>query len=152
MEATLRRLIDEDRDAIATMLRAHRWTDRYINGQLRALTALADDEGAAIVADLDGMVAGFASVQIHRWNGLAQVHGLAVDPQHLRHGLGSRLIDALEQFARESGCRGVYVDTPVDNERARAFYRDCGYREDYRMSRYYADDVDGVTYVKFFEW
>jgi hypothetical protein len=44
----------------------------------------------------------------------------------------------------------VYVDTPVDNEAGRAFYVACGYAEDYRMTRYYADDLDGVTYVKFF--
>jgi hypothetical protein len=41
--------------------------------------------------------------------------------------------------------------TPVDNERGRAFYRDRGYIEDYRMSRYYAADIDGVMYVKVFD-
>jgi hypothetical protein len=39
---------------------------------------------------------------------------------------------------------------PVDNEAGRAFYLARGYREDYRMSRYYADEMDGATYVKFF--
>jgi hypothetical protein len=43
------------------------------------------------------------------------------------------------------------VDTPVDNEGARTFYVARGYSEDYRMSRYYADDLDGITYVKFFD-
>jgi hypothetical protein len=39
----------------------------------------------------------------------------------------------------------------VTNQRARGFYRANGYVEDYVMSRYYADDLDGVTLVKFFD-
>jgi hypothetical protein len=31
-----------------------------------------------------------------------------------------------------------------------SLYARCGYVQDYVMSRYYDDDVDGVTYVKFF--
>jgi ribosomal protein S18 acetylase RimI-like enzyme len=152
VDAQLRPLADDDLDAVAALLRAHRWADRYIDGQLGALAALTrDGDGAAIVADVDGTVAGFASLEVHRWNRLAQIHGLAVDPTYLRQGLASRLIEVLERFARESGCRGVYVDTPVDNDGAQALYRARGYREDYRMSRYYADDLDGVTFVKFFD-
>jgi ribosomal protein S18 acetylase RimI-like enzyme len=33
---------------------------------------------------------------------------------------------------------------------ARGFYDARGFTEAYRMPRYYADDVDGVTYAKFF--
>jgi GNAT superfamily N-acetyltransferase len=99
----------------------------------------------------EGRPAGFVSVQIHRWNELAQIHGLAVRRDLLRRGYASRLLGAAEGFARERGCRGIYVDTPADNKGGRAFYLARGFSEDYRMSRYYAGDVDGVTYSKFFD-
>jgi GNAT superfamily N-acetyltransferase len=68
----------------------------------------------------------------------------------LRRGYATRLLEAAETFANDHDCRGIYVDTPVDNEGGRAFYLARGYSEDYRMTRYHDDDLDGVTYVKFF--
>jgi ribosomal protein S18 acetylase RimI-like enzyme len=136
---------------VAALLRTHGWTDRQIMGQLEALEGLAaSEDGLALIAPMGGVVAGFMSVQVHAWNRLAQMHGLAVRHDQLRRGCATRLIEAAEAFAREQACRGIYVDTPVDNEAARAFYLARGYSEDYRMTRYYADDLDGITYVKFF--
>ena len=141
-----------DRDSIASLLREHGWARHFVEGQLEAVAALsASENGATVVADDDGSVAGFVSVEIHRWNNLAQLQGLAVRAARLREGLGALLVEEVERVARERGCRGIYADTPVDNERGRAFYVARGYREDYRMSRYYSDDVDGATYVKFFD-
>jgi hypothetical protein len=56
-----------------------------------------------------------------------------------------------ERFGRVAGARGIYADTPVTNVAARAFYVAAGYVEDCVMTRCYADDLDGVTFVKFFE-
>jgi ribosomal protein S18 acetylase RimI-like enzyme len=142
---------DADQEGIAALLRAHDWAERYVAGQLAAAANLAASEtGAAFVATADGSVAGFVSVECHSWNGLAQLQGLAVHPEQLRRRVGARLVEAAESVARERGCRGIYVDTPVDNEGGRDFYAAQGFLEDYRMSRYYSDELDGVTYVKFF--
>jgi ribosomal protein S18 acetylase RimI-like enzyme len=136
---------------IAALLREHGWSHRQIMGQLDALDALAaSEDGLALIATSAGAVDGFISLQVHAWNRLAQIHGLAVRHDQLRRGYATRLIEAAEAFALDRECRGIYVDTPVDNEVARAFYLARGYSEDYRMSRYYADDLDGITYVKFF--
>jgi GNAT superfamily N-acetyltransferase len=62
--------------------------------------------------------------------------GCACWHHQLRRGYATRLIEAAEEFALDKECRGIYVDTPVDNEVARAFYLARGYSEDYRMSRY----------------
>jgi ribosomal protein S18 acetylase RimI-like enzyme len=137
--------------AITEILREHGWSERQIEGQLEALAALAaTGDGLALTAAANGATAGFISLQVHRWNNLAQIHGLAVRRHLLRQGHATALLEAAETFARERQCRGIYVDTPVDNEAGRAFYEARGYAEDYRMTRYYADDLDGVTYVKFF--
>ena len=152
MDAQIRAFSPADAERIAALLRAHGWQDRYIAGQLDALSALGDSRhGAALVAAVDGDLAGYVALEIHRWNGLGQIQGLAVHPAQLRRRIGTHLVETAERFGREHGCRGVYVDTPVDNEGGRAFYAALGYREDYRMTRYYADDLDGVTYVKFFD-
>jgi ribosomal protein S18 acetylase RimI-like enzyme len=138
--------------AIGALLAAHGWEGRYVSGQLAAAERLsADPDGHVLVALSDDQVVGFASVQIHQWNQLAQLHGLAVHPTLLRRGIASRLLAEAERFARAAGARGVQVDTPVTNQRARGFYRANGYVEDYVMTRYYADDLDGVTLIKFFD-
>jgi ribosomal protein S18 acetylase RimI-like enzyme len=138
--------------AIGALLADHGWEPRYISGQLTAARHLAaDPDGQVLVALTGEQVVGFASVQVHQWNRLAQLHGLAVHPARLRQGIASQLVAEAERFARTRGARGIQVDTPVTNQRALGFYRANGYVEDYVMSRYYADDLNGVTLVKFFD-
>ena len=140
-----------DRDDVERVLRGLGWEERFIAGQLTAVDRLSELPTAAVFVDDDaGSVRGFASVELHEWNGLAQLHGLAVDPASRRRRAATALVSAAESFARKAAVRGIYADTPVDNKAARAFYESCGYTPDYVMSRYYADDLDGVTYVRFF--
>jgi ribosomal protein S18 acetylase RimI-like enzyme len=138
--------------AIGALLAGHGWELRYVSGQLTAAQRLAaDPDGRVLVALTGNQMVGFASVQVHQWNRLAQLHGLAVHPARLRGGIASQLVAEAERFARTRGARGVQVDTPVTNQRARGFYRANGHVEDYVMTRYYSDDLDGVTLVKFFD-
>lgn len=95
-------------------------------------------------------MAGFIYIQFHEWNRLAQIQGLAVDPQYQRRGVASMLVERAERFAKERQARGVYVDTPTLNQRGRGFYEALGYSFGYEMPRYYEDGLDGVTYQKFF--
>jgi ribosomal protein S18 acetylase RimI-like enzyme len=70
----------------------------------------------------------------------------------MRHrGIAARLTQQAEHFARARGSRGVYVDTPVTNSGARAFYLKQHYRQDYVMTAYYDTDLDGVTCWKLFD-
>jgi ribosomal protein S18 acetylase RimI-like enzyme len=52
--------------------------------------------------------------------------------------VAAALVAAAEGFARQQGGRGVFVDTPVNNHVARAFYHAQGYAEAYVMPEYYA--------------
>ena len=151
MQTEIRRYAHGDRDAIAALLRGQGWAERYVAGQLDAAGRLSESaHGATFVCTTDGTLAGFVSVEIHSWNQLAQLQGLAVHPDWLRRGVGTQLVEAAEGLVRDRGCRGIYLDTPVDNHGARDFYIAQGFTEDYRMTRYYSDTLDGVTYVKFF--
>lgn len=147
----LRDLRETDEAAIREALAAERWTEDQIEGQIAAVRALArSDAGVVVVADEADSFAGFVSAQFYGWNRLVQIHGLAVTSDKTRQGIGTRLLEAAEGFARGNVARGVYVDTPMNNEATRAFYNANGYSEAYRMPRYYSDEVDGVTFTKFF--
>lgn len=151
-EVRTRQCRDSDGPDLAALLARTGWEQRYVEGQLAAVAALrSDPDGAVLVAGADSGVLGYVSVAHTRWNALGQLHGLVVDPDARRTGVALRLVRAAEDLLREQGARGCRVDTPVDNATARAFYRAAGYTEDYTMTRYYSDDLDGVTCVRFFD-
>jgi len=147
------RFSPEHRAPIAGLLAAIGWEQRYVDGQLQAIEAFAGDSANAgvWVAFADTTFAGYVTVQFYAWNRLAQLHGLAVDPALRQRGIAARLVAQAEQFVIARGGRGIYVDTPVTNTGARAFYLKQGYRLDYIMTAYYDTDLDGVTYLKLFE-
>lgn len=140
------------RPAIRQILVTIGWEERYIQGQLEAVETLARDaeHGGVWVAQVGDSIGGYVSLQFYDWNRLAQLHGLAVDPIFRRLGLAAALVQQAEEFARQKGGRGVYVDTPVSNTGARLFYLAQGYVQDYVMTAYYDDDLDGVTFLKLF--
>ena len=148
---TLRPFTAADLPALRAVLAAIGWAPQYVQGQLDSLPVFsANPHARVLVAAAGDQVVGFVTVLFAAWNRLAQVHGLAVTPSHQRQGQASALLAAAEAFARGLGARGVFVDTPVDNTTARAFYLANGYREAYVMPEYYAEGLDGVTYLKLF--
>jgi ribosomal protein S18 acetylase RimI-like enzyme len=150
--AALRDFRLADLEAVRGVLKGIGWEAQYVEGQAESLRALPGHANArAMVAVEAGEVVGFVTVLFAPWNRLAQVHGLAVAPGFQRRGVASALVGAAEWFARARGGRGVFVDTPVDNAAARAFYAANGYAEAYVMPEYYAEGLDGVTYLKLFE-
>ena len=54
---------------------------------------------------------------------------LSVDPTKQGHGLGSRLIDAVESRARERGCRCMEIHIVNLREELPGYYRRFGYAE-----------------------
>ena len=146
----LRAFAPRDETSMREMLRAEGWAPEQIEGQLDKVSELADSEsGLALVVEHETSFYGFLSAEYNGWNGLAQIHGLAVVFHRKRQGIGSLLLRRGEEFARSMGARGLYVDTPITNVVARAFYESNGYTVAYLMPRYYSDELDGVTLTKF---
>jgi ribosomal protein S18 acetylase RimI-like enzyme len=54
------------------------------------------------------------------------LYELAVDEAHRRQGIGTALVEALRDLARERGCYGMWVLTDDDNAAAGATYRKAG--------------------------
>jgi len=73
--------------------------------------------GQVIVAEMGGLIAGFAAVVG------GELDGLFVEPDLWGHGIGRALVDAATHEARK---RGLTL-TVIANPRARPFYERCGF-------------------------
>ena len=60
---------------------------------------------------------------------LAIINGLVVDEDRRSGGIGTRLVEAAEQWARESGATAILVRSRSTRERAHRFYERIGYVE-----------------------
>ena len=98
------------------------------------LQALAEDDRHAVfvAVEADGQVVGWIHVYLCPQvitDREAQIGGLVVDETHRSRGVGTRLVQEAEDWARARGCGGLTVRTNVVREHAHAFYRRLGFRE-----------------------
>ena len=56
------------------------------------------------------------------------VDNVVVDPHYRSMGIGQRLTDWIERYAREHACEVLVLDAYVTNHRAHAFYERNGFR------------------------
>jgi DNA-binding MarR family transcriptional regulator/GNAT superfamily N-acetyltransferase len=96
------------------------------------LEAMSPPGGAFRVARVDGSVVACGGVQPHA-EGIGEIKRMWVDPAWRGCGLGVRMLAALEDAARDLGCREVYLDTNGNLTEAIAMYDGAGYR---RIERY----------------
>ena len=79
------------------------------------------------LCEADGRVVGFAIGD--RSSGELWV--IAVLPEHVNRGIGSRLLALVESWLRECGCRRLWLTTDIDTKlRAYSFYLGNGWRDD----------------------
>lgn len=129
------------------------WAEQYINAAENNAIAFSKDKDnfGVYIAVSDETPVGFIYVQYYAWNQLCQIQGLAVSPAFQRQGIAAALAARAEEFARLKNSRGIYVDTPTTNMGGRKFYEAIEFQIGYLMPRYYEDNMDGVTYQKFFD-
>jgi ribosomal protein S18 acetylase RimI-like enzyme len=84
--------------------------------------------GLLVVARADGNVLGCAGLRLLRGQ-IAEVTRVFVVPAARRRGLGSRLLDCLEDHARQHRISTLRLDTRSDLLEARRLYARHGYRE-----------------------
>ena len=123
---------------------ALRQVDAYVEGvadsDLDDVVSHYDgDGGAFLVGEVDGDVVAMGGLQpadggvwtdraLRSDDGpAAEITRMRVDPDHQRRGYGSRLLDALEAQARESGFEVLVLDTTARQTGARALYESTGY-------------------------
>jgi GNAT superfamily N-acetyltransferase len=110
--------------------------DAVVNHLGEALEREDDADVVRLVVEVDGLVVGSADVELRSPNpssilrpGRAASVGMAVLEGHRGVGIGSRLIEAAETWARERGATLMLLDASAANVGALRFYeRRHGYR------------------------
>ena len=89
-------------------------------------------EHAVFVAvQVSGEIAGWLGVFVYRSveaDARAEISGLVVDEKVRSRGIGRRLLDRAESWAREAGCRSIGLRSNVIRDQAHEFYLRYGYR------------------------
>ncbi|MBN8827763.1 MAG: GNAT family N-acetyltransferase [Sphingobacteriia bacterium] len=146
--------IFEEKDIISIeeILKITEWDNQYINGQLEAIKNLCTrNTGEIQVAINNDVIVGFIQVEHYNWNRLSHIHGLIVHPDFRRLGIAKKLVKSIENSSKANDNRGIFVDTPINNFNGRKFYTSIGFNEAYIMPNFYENNLDGVTFQKFFE-
>jgi len=128
---TIRPPQSRDYDRMADLARQLGYECTVQEVELR-LDGMRDSNHYAIfVAEVPGgRIAGwigahvFRSVETER---CVEISGLIVDQQIRSRGIGKKLLDAAEEWARRLGCAAISVRSNVKRDRAHHFYTKNGY-------------------------
>ena len=141
VEIEIRAIEERDYSAVTTLFVAEILGDggRYDEHRDRVAQFFArvggDDDYAAFVACADGRVVGFVCTVTMDWMMSASlfIQCIAVDHEYQRRGVGTRLLQHVEAYARDNGIAGVGLQSGVQRTAAHAFYE----RNGYTRSNYY---------------
>ncbi|MBW8758030.1 MAG: GNAT family N-acetyltransferase [Burkholderiales bacterium] len=144
---TIRLATPADAVAIAALSRAQiehglPWTWR----EPRVRAAIADPDTNVIVVGRPGAVTAFGLM--YYADDDAHLLLFAVHRSQQRRGIGSALLQWLEDAARAAGASRIRVEARLDNEAARSFYNEHGYHEGEIVGRMYSGTLDGVRLEK----
>lgn len=82
---------------------------------------------AGFVAEVDGVIAGFAAVEYEAWHARLVLWHLYVTRARRREGLGRRLLEVVEAHGRDLGARRVWLETTSVNLPGIEAYGRLGY-------------------------
>jgi len=114
---------------------ADRWPTLYRTwDEYEVVSLYANERQHCLVADRAGKIVGFALGSVLEKRGEPWTYGyllwLGVARQLTRHGLGTRLIEALTLRFIEAGVRMMLVDTEADNTSAVSLFRSVGFSQE----------------------
>jgi ribosomal protein S18 acetylase RimI-like enzyme len=147
MTAPIRLATRHDAAAIAVLSRTEieqglpwRWTPP------RVQRAIADSRTNVCVTRQDGLLQGFG-IMVYA-DDTAHLSLLAVSPGARRQGVGSAVLQWLEQVALLAGITRVQLEARHDNTAALGFYRRHGYEQTETVIGMYLGMEDGVRLHK----
>ncbi len=146
MSLTLLPATLDDLNALETLENSVFQTDRLSRRSLRRW--LASQHRAFIKAEVDGALAGYALVILHRGTSLARLYSIAISDQCRGQGLGRKLMEAAEQAALEADRIYLRLEVRKDNIAAIRLYESLGYQRFGEYRHYYADQQDALRYHK----
>ncbi len=136
----------EDLDALLDLDERVFATDRMSRRSLRHF--LTSPTSQVIVAERDGVVAGYALVLFRPNSAIARLYSIAVVPDCKGCGVGSALLEAAEHAAVRCNCSHLRLEVHEKNQRAIELYRKCGYRQFGHYRHYYQDEGHAYRFEK----
>jgi aminoglycoside 3-N-acetyltransferase I len=112
-------------------------TERFLAEPGHHLLFAYDEGGRAV-----GMISGVEMTHPDKGTEMF-VYELGVAPAARLQGIGTRLVGALADLARDNGCYGMWVGTEVDNDAALATYRRAGAGDEAGFTLLNWDLIDG---------
>ena len=104
-------------------------TGQQIRRRMREI--LGREDHAVVVSERDSALIGWAHVSVRHLvesNPCAEICGFVVEEAHRRKGVGTELLQAVEDWARGQGRDTIRVRSNVLREDAHRFYEGRGYR------------------------
>lgn len=120
--------------------------ETFHKGQLRYLLLKA--KSCVLVAERKGEIIGSIIILLRPGISNIRIYSLNVHPACRRMGIGSRLIDAAEKFAKENGFGNITLETGSDNRAAQGLYKSKGFSVDKKLKNYYKNGEDALHFLK----
>jgi GNAT superfamily N-acetyltransferase len=129
----IRNARNEDADAIAILLTQLGYPQEA-SFVVRKLSELSERASANVfVAEEDGNILGFLSFDsepaFHREGNIGTITAMCVLETARGRGIGGRLIESAESFAKETGCVRIAVASGIQRKETHKFYLNLGYEE-----------------------
>ncbi|HSB04107.1 MAG TPA: GNAT family N-acetyltransferase [Thermodesulfobacteriota bacterium] len=153
----IRPLTGRDKAALLSMLiRSRAFTSQEIDVAMDLIDIVLKDQNQkdykihCLVNDQDQPLGYICYGPVPMTKGTHDLYWIVVDPESQRKGVGSRLVDFLEEVVRESDGRMILADTSTvpQYEKTRGFYLRKGFQEVARVPDYYFPGNDRVTFCK----
>ena len=100
-----------------------------------------------LIAEADDEIVGFV-IGTSEPRRLGHIITIDVIPHKQRQRIGSRLLNEIERWLWDQGTEAIYLETPVDDTGAQAFYEKHGYFVLERIEAYYNDSLDALVMMK----
>lgn len=143
MKIEIRPAVESDFEAIARISRddlGYDCTPELVQKQLRH--ALSTPSEQVFVAVCDGVTAGYIHAEdydVLYFPTMKNILGLAVASDYRRLGLGTKLMQAVENWARETGVYHIRLNSGMGRKGAHDFYRANGFTDEKEQMRFNKD-------------
>lgn len=132
MEITIRPIKEDDYQGVLLLgnneLGCNHNIDDYINHYNRIKN---DERYKTVVALYKEKIIGFISsvwsFEIGQVLGFMHIVGLAVKSENQNQGIGTKLLEYMENYAKEIGISSIVLNSGVQRTGAHAFYQNKGY-------------------------
>lgn len=93
-------------------------------------------------------VQGYAIMLYRQATKLARLYSFAIDPVHRRYGIGSRLLNFMENLAQQAHSLFMRLEVKADDHESHAFFQQRGYSEVGLKTDYFDDHSDARVLQK----